>query len=131
MWSLATMFALPVLVLEDAGARRAARRSAEIFRARWGDGVRGTVAVEGVTIVALIPGVALFASGLVVGGAAGIALCVGGGLLLGATAALSRATGELFALAVYRHQVLGSGSFGLEPSSLDALIDLKGRGLSR
>lgn len=130
-WSLATMFAVPVLVLEDVGARRAARRSAELFRARWGEGVTGQAAVTGITVVGALPGVLLVVSGIAFGGEFGIALAVVGGLLLGTAAALAGAMRELYALAIYRHQVLGETSFGLEPSELDALAVLKPRGPRR
>lgn len=130
-WSLATMFAIPVLALEDAGARRAARRSVEIFRARWGEGLAGTISVGFVTIVASLPGLALLFTGIALGGATGIVLVVAGGaLLLGATAA-SNALNELFALAVYRYEVHGAGSFGFEPGQLDGFVHLKGSGSRR
>lgn len=127
-WSLATMFAIPVLALEDAGPRRAARRSVEVFRARWGEGIAGTVSVSFVSIVASVPGVILLLAGFAVGGATGVALVATGGALVLAAATVSRALEELFALAVYRLEVHGAGSFGFEPAQLDAFVDLKGTG---
>jgi hypothetical protein len=127
VWSLATMFAVPVLVLEDVGARRAVRRSAEVFRARWGEGLTGTIAVGAIAGCAAVPGILLVLAAFLVGGPATVPLAILGGLVLGAGMALSRALDELFALALYRHQVLGAGSFGLEPSQLDAFIELKSR----
>jgi uncharacterized protein DUF6159 len=130
-WSLATMFAVPVLALEDAGARDAARRSAEIFRARWGEGIAGTVTVGFVTIVATVPGALMLVAGIAAGGVAGVALaCAGGALVLGAIS-VSNAMNELFALAVYRFEAQGLGSFGFEPGQLDGFVDLKRRGPRR
>jgi len=126
-WSLATMFALPVVAIEDAGARAAARRSAAIFRARWGEGVIGQVAVSSVTMLLWIPGVAVVIAGVVVGGWSGIAIAAAGGVFLGVANGFSRALTQLYALAVYRHQVLGLGAFDLAPGQLDELVDLKPR----
>lgn len=130
-WSLGTMFALPVLALEDAGPRRAAQRSVEIFRARWGEGIAGTASVAFVTFAAVVPGVMMFISGFAVGGPIGLALVVVGGALFMAAATVSRALGELFALAVYRFEVQDAGSFGFEPGQLDAFVDLKRTGPRR
>lgn len=127
-WTLGTMFALPVLALEPAGPRRAARRSVEIFRKRWGEGVAGTVTVSFVTILGTIPGAAVLAAGFFTGGPVGIALAIAGGALLLAAITVSRAMEELFALAVYRFEVLGEGSFGFEPGQLDGFVDLKRTG---
>jgi hypothetical protein len=126
-WSLATMFAVPVLAIEDAGARRAAKRSVEIFRARWGEGLIGTFSIGFVSTLIVVPGVVILMAGLAVGGAAGVALAVVGGAILGAGATLSRGMDELFALALYRHQVQGLGAFDLAPEQLDSLVELKAR----
>lgn len=48
-----------------------------------------------------------------------------------AAVAVSRALEELFALAVYRFEVQGAGSFGFEPGQLDAFVDLKRTGPRR
>ena len=130
-WSLATMFAVPLLAIEDAGARRAARRSAAIFRDRWGEATIGTVSVGFVAVVGSVPGTALVALGLAAGGAAGIALAAVGAVLLMAAVAISNTLQELFALAVYRQQVLDSGTFGLDPTQLDGFMKLKRRRLRR
>lgn len=130
-WSLGTMFAVPVLALEDAGPRRAAQRSVEIFRARWGEGIAGTVSVTFVTLVAGVPGLLLLMIGFVIDGPIGLLLVVVGGGLFFAVSTVSRALGELFALAVYRYEVHGAGSFGFEPGQLDAFVYLKRTGRGR
>jgi hypothetical protein len=117
--------------LEDAGARRAARRSVEIFRKRWGEGIAGSVSVGFVTLVAVVPGTFLVVAGLGVGSTAGVvAVVLGGALLLGG-ASVANALSELFALAVYRFEVQGAGSFGFEPGQLDGFVDLKRTGPRR
>lgn len=130
-WSLATMFALPVLAVEGVGARRAAKRSVEIFRARWGEGIAGTISVGFVTTIVSIPGLLLLFGGLAAGGTTGVVLVVVGGALLLGTAAARNALEELFALAIYRYETQGAGSFGFEPGQLDAFVYLKPRGSRR
>jgi Family of unknown function (DUF6159) len=126
-WSLGTMFAIPVLALEDVGPLQAAKRSTQIFRARWGEGMIGTFGVGFVSVVLAIPGLALLMVGFGTGGTVGVPLFVVGGVLLIVAATVSRALEELFALAIYRHQVQGAGAFGLPPEQLDRLVDLKAR----
>jgi hypothetical protein len=65
--------------------------------------------------------------GIAAGGPAGIAAAVACGAIIGVSATLSRALDELYALAVYRHQVLGLGAFDIAPEQLDSLIRLKQR----
>jgi Family of unknown function (DUF6159) len=126
-WSLATMFAVPVLALEDAGARAAARRSVELFRARWGEGVNGTISVAALTLLAGAPAVVALGIGIAIGGGAGIALALAGGALLGVVTTATRATNELFALALYRDAVHGEPTLGLGGAHLDAFVELKDR----
>lgn len=69
-WSAATFFVVPVIALEGLAPRAAFHRSVSVLRARWGEGVVGSVSVSGVVLlVALLPllvfgggGVALMAS---------------------------------------------------------------------
>jgi Family of unknown function (DUF6159) len=126
-WSLATMFALPVLALEDAGARTAARRSVQIFRARWGEGLIGEFTISFLTGLIAIPGVLLVLGGLATAGALGVALVVAGGAIIAVSATLTRGLDQLFALAVYRDQVLGETTFGLAAGQIDQLVKTKRR----
>jgi Family of unknown function (DUF6159) len=126
-WSLATMFAVPVLALEDAGARQAARRSVEVFRARWGEGVIGSASVAAVTMVVAIPAGLALGLGIVTGGGVGIVLALIGGALMGVVVTVSRAMDELFALALYRDAVSGAPTLGLDRARLDAFVELKDR----
>jgi hypothetical protein len=126
-WSLATMFAVPVLAVEDAGPIKAPRRSLEIFRARWGEGLIGSITVSVVTAVASIPGVALLVVGIAAGGPGGIAAAVAGAMLLALAFTAGRAMDQLYALAIYRDQVLGEPSFGLAGDELNQFMRIRKR----
>jgi hypothetical protein len=105
-WSLATFFVLPILALHGTGARESVRRSAAVFRERWGEAVTGDVAIGGATVLLGIPawicggiGIALLQHGDLAAGVAvtTVAVAVGAALF-----ALQGAVSQLFQLSVYR-----------------------------
>lgn len=129
-WSVATMFAVPVLALEEGGPRHAARRSAEIFRARWGEGLVGEISVTAVALALTVPALAVLIVGFVAGGPLGIALAAAGAAVLVAVATAANAVTEIYGLVLYRHYVLGgdAGALGLAPEQLDAVVQTTRRG---
>lgn len=126
-WSLATMFALPVLVVEGASPWAAGRRSAKLFRARWGEGVIGLGTVEAIGGVAVVPGLLLIFLGISLGGATGLVEIGLGAAAVAIVVTFSRGLGQLYALAVYRDEVLDARSFGLGRRQLDELVRPKRR----
>lgn len=130
-WAPPAAFALPALAIEGLGPREAERRSAEIYRARWGDAeVRApaTVAVAVATIVVAFTLAGVAASLHGPAAVAGMVLAMLA-LVVGLTA--STFTRALLAFAVYRVEIHGEGSFGFEPGQLDAFVDLKQRSSRR
>lgn len=105
-WSLATIFAVPLLALEDAGPLEAAKESVHLIKRKWGEGVTGLVSIGAWTVIAMIPVGALVAVGIAVSrrdataSAALIAVAVGAILLV---SALSLATRQVFSVALYRY----------------------------
>ncbi len=105
-WSLATIFAVPLLVLEGAGPLATAKESVHLIKSKWGEGITGLASINIWTFFAIIPVAILFAVGLGVRGgdatvgAALIAIAVGAFLLV---SALSLATGQVFSVALYRY----------------------------
>jgi hypothetical protein len=63
-WALCTIFAIPLLVVEEAGPVDAARGSVRMIRSRWGEGLTGLVSISAWTVVAMVPIVFLFMIGL-------------------------------------------------------------------
>lgn len=103
-WGLATMFAVPVIVLEHQGPLAAARRSARLARERWGEGILGNVAIGAWAIIPSLAGGALIGAGIAMGDqATHVALVAAGLLVFALTFALSQATSNLFAVALYRY----------------------------
>lgn len=115
-WGLATTFVVPVLALEDVGVRDSVRRSATIFRARWGESVvaEGTVGV--VFLVALIPAAAATVAVATVSTAAAIVV---GTVLIGTLMLLSSALDAVVDVALYRYAVYGTAIGGFTSADLD------------
>lgn len=105
-WSLATIFAVPLLALEGAGPLETAKESVHLIKGKWGEGITGLASIGAWTIVAAIPVGILIGVGLSVRhgnatvGAALIAIAVGASLLV---SALSLATRQVFSVALYRY----------------------------
>jgi hypothetical protein len=115
-WSLATIFAVPLLALEGPGPVETAKRSIGLIKSKWGEGITGLVTIGAWTTVAIVPIGIAFVIGLAVRkhdanlGAALVAIAIGGFLLVGA---LALATREVFAVALYRYAngLPGTGAF--------------------
>jgi hypothetical protein len=99
-WSLVTFLAVPVVAFEGLGPIATLKRSAGLYRERWGEQITGTVSIGLVFFVASIPAIALVVLGIV-GGI--FALAILGGLLLVAIMMVSRAASSVFGVALYRY----------------------------
>jgi hypothetical protein len=81
-WSVATFFVLPILALEGLGPKAAVKRSAQVVKARWGEGLVGTGAIGAVMFFALLlPLVAIIAGVMIAiddGDPTGVAMAVVG-----------------------------------------------------
>ena len=54
-WSLATIFAVPLLALEGAGPLETAKESVHLIKSKWGEGITGLVGIGAWTVFAMIP----------------------------------------------------------------------------
>jgi hypothetical protein len=120
-WGLVTLFAIPILALEGCGALSCVKRSAGLMRERWGEGLTGSVAVNGATGIAG----GVFGGILGVGASmsthspgTGFTLVLIGlvGLMLVAT--VGNAVRQVFAVALYRYAQTGEASGGFGESDL-------------
>jgi hypothetical protein len=105
-WSLATIFAVPLLALEGAGPMETAKESVHLIRDKWGEGITGLVGIGLWTALVMIPAGLLFGVGIGVRdadptlGALLIAVAVG---MIVLVSALSLATRQVFSVALYRY----------------------------
>lgn len=108
-WGIVTMFAVPIIALEGCTAVRCVRRSGELIRSRWGEGLSGTVAISAWAALA--------------GGGAGLLVGVGAPLdgspartvvlvvalvWMALVASFAGATREVFAVMLYRYAADGA-----------------------
>jgi hypothetical protein len=112
-WSLVTFLAVPVIAFEGLGPIATLKRSAGLFRERWGEQLTGNVSISFVFFLVSLPAIALAVLGFVLGGAFGVTIGV-----LGVVAALviwivGRAASATFGAVLYRYAALGdvAGSF--------------------
>jgi hypothetical protein len=122
-WSLASMFAVPILAIDGCTATACLSRSARLVKQRWGEGVSGNVIITawaGVAIFALafVCGIGVAAArGDATARAAAIVVVVVLAVLVAAAAAVVRQT---FAVVLYRYAASGSASGGFGASDLQA-----------
>jgi len=122
-WSLASMFAVPILATEGCSAPKCLRRSAALVKKHWGEGISGNVIITAWTVVAIIPvafvlGVALAAlRGDAGARAAVVATMVTVLVLIAGAGAVIRQT---FGVVLYRYASTGTAGGGFTPDDLDA-----------
>jgi hypothetical protein len=116
-WNVITFFVVPVLLYEPVGVPEAIKRSASIFRQRWGEQFIGTATIGLAIFLVAIPVV-------LVGGAVAYAVPLVGVPLLvvaiGALMAVGAACSGVFNAALYRFATTG------EASSVFSIEDLNG-----
>lgn len=122
-WGLATIFAIPLLTLEDAGPVEAARGSVLLIRSKWGEGLTGIVGISAWTLLAFIPTLVV---GLVGISVARHSAAIGAGLITIAAVAfvgviaVSNATRQVFNLALFRYAAAGTGTPGFDVADFEA-----------
>ncbi len=109
IWSLVTFLVVPVLAFEGVGPIDAIKRSARLFRDRWGQQVTGDVVIGGIAGIAVAVGVVVGVVGVVVMAGGGASIAIGAVLLLVglviavAGAVFGGATRGVFGVALYRY----------------------------
>jgi hypothetical protein len=112
-WDVITFFVVPVLLFEPLTVGDSIRRSAHIFRARWGEQFTGNATI-GIAIVLLVIPVLIVGSLLIAAAPiVGIVFIV---LSIGALMAVGSACSGVFNAALYRYATTGeaSGAFSEE-----------------
>jgi len=110
-WSLASLFAVPIIALEDVSATEALERSARTFKERWGEGIGGNVIIGAWMVLAILAVVVVFAVAVVATNdvpAVRDAVVGVGVLVLVVISALQLVVRQTFAVALYRYATGGS-----------------------
>jgi Family of unknown function (DUF6159) len=126
-WSLATLFAVPVLAFEGLGPFKTVERSTAIFKRRWGAQIGGTAGIGLAGSLVAVPFALLLVAGVSTGGRPGGALiAIGAAGLFAATATVS-ALEQIYRVFVYRN-ALGQDVSGGPFSQRDLRQPLTRRG---
>jgi Family of unknown function (DUF6159) len=132
-WSLASLFAIPILALEDCSPVDCLKRSAGLVRERWGEGIAGGIIITAWTTIAiLLLGVAA-AVAIPAAGSTGamIFFAVLAGLALVAILAAQSVVRQTFVVALYRYATTGTAEGPFTEQDLSAPFTPKrGRSLS-
>jgi hypothetical protein len=129
-WSLITFLAVPVIALEGTGPFQTLKRSASLFKSRWGAQVTGNIAIGGaVFLFGVLPsGLLIFAGFLIWASAsfAGALLLVIGVIGLAISMLLSSALSNVFGVALYRYALDGEAVGGFTSEELESAVRTKG-----
>lgn len=122
-WSITSFFVVPALVVERHGPMRALRRSANVVRSSWAEGLSGATPIGLATLMVLLPvggllfiGFALYVTGLV---ALGLLAMAGAGAALIGVWIVSVALTQVFTLAVFQHATGGPCFDGFPAADLE------------
>lgn len=129
-WSLITFLAAPVIALEGTGPIETLKRSASLFRSRWGEQVTGNVAIGGaVVLFAILPSVALIALGVVIWASTsfvGALLVVLGVIGFAIAMLVNSALNGIFGVALYRYALGGETVGGFTAEEFESSVGQRG-----
>lgn len=128
-WALVTFMAVPVLAIEGTGPLTTLKRSATIFKDKWGQQITGNIAIGGaVALIGILPAALLIAAGVLLwssSGAAAVALILIGAVILCVALLISKALSGVFGVALYRYAVEGEAVGGFTREELESAVRLK------
>jgi len=119
-WSLATFFVVPVLLFEPVDVRGAIRRSARVFKDRWGEQVTAELSIGAGLGILLIP-VMIIGSVLILS----VSPWVGGAFIVVGFVTLivvSATLEQIFGAALYRYAVSGAVPVGMTAADFEAIV---------
>lgn len=128
-WSLVTFLAVPVIAIEGAGPFETLKRSASLFKSRWGQQITGNIAIGGaVFLFGVLPSAALIAIGFLVWASASFAgalLVVLGAIGLAIALLVSKALSGIFGVALYRYALDGEAVGGFSAEDMESAVKIK------
>jgi hypothetical protein len=129
-WSLITFLAPPVIAFEGTGPFETMKRSAGLFKSRWGQQITGNIAIGGaVFLIGILPSAILIAIGIAVWASASFAgalLVVLGVIGFAISMLVNSALSGIFGVALYRYALEGEAVGGFTPQELESAVRSKG-----
>ncbi|HYJ21229.1 MAG TPA: DUF6159 family protein [Solirubrobacterales bacterium] len=128
-WALVTFMSVPVLAIEGTGPFTTLKRSATIFKDKWGQQITGNIAIGGaVTLLGVLPAALLIFAGFLLwpsSGAAAVGLILVGAVIMCVALLISKALSGVFGVALYRYAVEGEAVGGFTQEDLESAVKLK------
>jgi hypothetical protein len=129
-WSLVTFLAVPVIAIEGTGPFETLKRSAGLFKSRWGAQITGNIAIGGaVFLFGMLPSLLLVGAGILVWASAGFVgalLVVLGVIGFAISLLISSALSGIFGVALYRYALDGEALGGFTAEELESAVKIKG-----
>jgi hypothetical protein len=129
-WSLVTFLAVPVIAIEGTGAFGTLKRSAHLFKDRWGQQITGNIAIGGlVALAGFLPAALLIVGGIALWSSAaffGALLVVIGAIVAAVAMLISKALSGIFGVALYRYALDGQVVGGFSGADLESAVKAKG-----
>ena len=117
-WSLVTFLAVPVIAIEGTGPFQTLKRSASMFKKRWGQQIAGDVVIGGVVfLLGVLPAILLIVAGVMIWASASFAgalLVAIGAIVFLIAMLISNALRGIFGVALYRYALDGETVGGEE-----------------
>jgi len=133
-WSLVTFLAVPVIAIEGTGPIETLKRSATLFKSRWGQQVTGNIAIGGIVGLAIIlPGALLLGIGVALWTQSGVAaagLVLVGAIIMLIGMIIQKAMSGIFGVALYHFAAEGEARGGFTAEELNSAVKQKGGGPS-
>jgi Family of unknown function (DUF6159) len=128
-WALVTFMAVPVLAIEGTGPLGTLKRSATIFKDKWGQQITGNIAIGGaIALIGVLPAALLIAAGVLLwpsSGAAAVVLILVGAVIMCVALLISKALSGVFGVALYRYAIDGQAVGGFTQEELESAVKLK------
>jgi Family of unknown function (DUF6159) len=122
-WSLASMFAVPILAVEGCAATTCLKRSAQLVKKRWGEGISGNVTITAWTVLAILPVTFILGVGIAAtrnSATARVTLIAIAALAAVVVAAAGGIVRQTFAVVLYRYATTGHPAGGFSAGDLQA-----------
>jgi len=128
-WALVTFMAVPVLAIEGTGPFGTLKRSATIFKDKWGQQITGNIAIGGaVALLGVLPAALLIVAGMLLwssSGPAAVVLILIGAVVMCVALLISKALSGVFGVALYRYAIDGEAVGGFTQDELESAVKLK------
>jgi hypothetical protein len=109
VWSLVTLFVVPVMIFEDKGVLAAMKESLELFKKTWGESIAGSISIglvfAAVGVVGFLVVLAALFTGNLAATAVAVALFI---ILIAVLAIVSSAMNGIFVVALYTYAKTGT-----------------------